>query len=914
MEKRESAGIRYLKIIWTLMILLGAGYLLLGEWILPDDQLGSGGWCEQFEAEWEQIYPDGSRVPVEIPGRCEVTQNHEATIETVLPENLEHNTFLRFWSQRQDMEIYVDGELRQEYTTKYTRLFGKTSSAALVFFELKPEDSGKRLTVSTRSDSAYAGVWRRIYIGDRLGIWMETFHKYGAEVVVAFLALVLSVISILVSKALRFYYHKKMNLEYLGWTVLLASIWLISNSVFRQVFFRNISVASDITFYCIMLMPIPFLVYMNSIQQRRYQRIYVIIGWIAAVNLLGCTVLQVGNWKDFTDTIFYIEAVDFLTIIAAWVTMILDLYRRKIREYLWIAVGILGACFAAMAQMFLYFFKINIPFHGITLAVGLVFLLVLSVFSTMKSILRMEHERREALLASESKARFLANMSHEIRTPINAVLGLDEIIIRESHEKNIRDYARDIRSAGRSLLSLINDILDFSKIESGKMEILPVEYEVSSLVNDCYNMIYMRAEEKGLGLAIENNTSLPKRLMGDEVRIRQIVTNLLTNAVKYTKEGGIILSVNSRELTANRILLMISVKDTGMGIQKEDQEKLFQSFQRVDEKRNRNVEGTGLGLAITRQLVELMDGNISVESVYGEGSVFTVEIPQRVISGEKVEKLLVDYADSSEAEKRYESFQAPGGRILVVDDVNMNLKVIGGLLKNTQLQIDTARSGEECLKKAAEKKYHMIFLDHMMPDMDGVETLEAIRQGRENENRDTPVIMLTANAIVGAKEEYLAVGFSDYLSKPVQGEKLEEMILKYLPKELVYLEGEEDTAGVPQESFLEHLDFLNVAEGMLFSSNNEEFYREILETYLEDERYEMLVEVFEKEDWNQYRIQVHGLKSITYSIGAREVADQAKTLEQAVKEENISYVKEHHREFLEAYGGLLIKLQEVLHP
>ena len=889
------------------------GCLLLGEWILPGDQLGSGEWCEKFEAEWEQVYPDGSRIPVEIPGQCEVVQDHEATIETILPEDLEHNTFLRFWSQRQDMEIYVDGELRQEYTTRYTRLFGKTSSAALVFFELKPEDSGKQLTVSTSSDSAYAGVWRTVYIGDRLGIWMETFHKYGAEVVVAFLVLVLSVISILVSRVLRFYYHKKMDLEYLGWTVLLASVWLISNSVFRQVFFRNISVASDITFYCIMLMPIPFLIYMNSIQQRRYQRIYVIIGWIAAANLLGCTILQVGNWKDFTDTILYIEAVDVLTIVVAWITMILDLYRRKIREYLWIAVGILGACLAAMAQMFLYSVKINIPFHGITLAVGLVFLLVLAVFSTMKNILRMERERSEALLASESKARFLANMSHEIRTPINAVLGLDEIIIRESHEKNIRDYARDIQSAGRSLLSLINDILDFSKIESGKMEILPVEYEISSLVNDCYNMIRMRAEEKGLGLAIENSTSLPKRLMGDEVRIRQIVTNLLTNAVKYTKEGGIILSVNSRELAEDRILLDISVKDTGMGISKEDQEKLFQSFQRVDEKRNRNVEGTGLGLAITRQLVELMDGNISVESVYGEGSVFTVELPQTVVSRERAENLLANYRDSAEEKKHYETFRAPEGRILVVDDVNMNLKVIVGLLKNTQLQIDTARSGAKCLKKAAKKKYHMIFLDHMMPDMDGVETLEAIRESSENENRDTPVIMLTANAIVGAREEYLSAGFSDYLSKPVRGEKLEEMILKYLPEELVSKEWEEeDTKEVPEGTFLERLNFLNVAEGMLLSSNNEEFYREILETYLEDERYELLVEFFEKEDWNQYRIQVHGLKSITYSIGAGKVADQAKALEQAVREENISYVREHHEEFLEAYGGLLIKLKEAL--
>ena len=400
--------------------------------------------------------------------------------------------------------------------------------------------------------------------------------------------------------------------------------------------------------------------------------------------------------------------------------------------------------------------------------------------------------------ASEAKTTFLANMSHEIRTPINAVLGMDEMIIRECQDKQILEYANDIDSAGHQLLSLVNDILDFSKIESGKMELHPVEFELFSIMNDCYNMIFMRAKRKELEFIIENDPDIPAFLYGDEVRIRQIIMNLLTNAVKYTKDGQVKLRFDHEKIDDDNINLIISVKDTGIGISEENQKYLFDSFKRIDEKNNRNIEGTGLGLTITKKFTDMMGGTITVDSVLYEGSTFTVTIPQKIADKGTVGKFDERFKrrgeggghsekDEKEAEKR-EKFTAPYARILVVDDVKMNLNVVRLLLKNTEIQIDLAASGDECLKYTLMKSYDLILMDHMMPIMDGIEALHRIREQAEGLNVDTPVVALTANALVGAQEMYLEEGFVSYLSKPVKSADLEECILRHLPEDKIVRE------------------------------------------------------------------------------------------------------------------------------
>lgn len=565
---------------------------------------------------------------------------------------------------------------------------------------------------------------------------------------------------------------------------------------------------------------------------------------------------------------------------------------------------------------------------------------------------------QELVKANEAKSLFLANMSHEIRTPINGILGMDNMLLKECKDENLREYAKNIQSAGQSLLSIINDILDISKIESGKLEILPINYELFSILNDCYNLTKVKIEDKPITLEIQINEKLPTYLYGDEVRIRQIINNFLSNAVKYTQKGKVTFRMDFEKTSEEMINLIISVSDTGIGIKEEDLGKLFESFTRIEEKRNRNIEGTGLGLNLTHNLVELMGGKISVESTYGEGSCFTAKIPQKIIDARPMGNFDKQYQQYiSQSEDNALVFEAPNAKILVVDDVEMNLKVVVGLLKQTKIQIKTVTSGQECLKCVQQNRYDMIFLDHMMPEMDGVETLQNMKKLSENQNRETPVIMLTANAVVGAKEEYIGIGFDDYLTKPIQEIELLEMILNYLPKELIQKAANEDQAAntskeVPtqnvsapatdsetatgSEPYEDLFDFgsennltaeeidermkrfaqmegVDVETGMMYCMSDYSFYFEMLCEYYKEDKREKLDAFFEQEDWKNYQTLVHALKSTSLSIGATVLSERAKELELSAKEGNISFVLEHHHDVMEFYRQFMEALDGIVH-
>ena len=412
------------------------------------------------------------------------------------------------------------------------------------------------------------------------------------------------------------------------------------------------------------------------------------------------------------------------------------------------------------------------------------FFILENVTEEHNALNKMKEAEAEADRANKAKSMFLANMSHEIRTPINVVLGMNEMILRESEDSQIVEYAQNIDTAGNTLLTLINDILDFTKIEAGKLEIVEGEYSLKKLVDDCRLMLSPRAEGKNLLFKVKLDENIPSKLYGDKKRVLQVILNIISNAIKYTKEGSINVDVSFKKLTDEKIKLYICVSDTGIGISKENSKKLFNAFVRVDEKRNKNIEGTGLGLAISKQLTELMDGDILLESEEGKGSKFTITIVQKVVDFTPLSEIKED-KENERAEYK-QLFSAPSAKILVVDDVAINLKVVKALLKNTLINIDTVQSGPEAIEACNNTKYDVILMDHMMPGMDGIEAFGRIREG-DSVNKNTPVIVLTANAVSGSKEEYDKTGFDDYLSKPVRGADLEKAILKHLPKELVVL-------------------------------------------------------------------------------------------------------------------------------
>ena len=537
----------------------------------------------------------------------------------------------------------------------------------------------------------------------------------------------------------------------------------------------------------------------------------------------------------------------------------------------------------------------------------------------------------EAQLATKSKSVFLSNMSHEIRTPINTVLGMNEMIIRECEDKQILSYAKNIQSSGKTLLFLINDILDMTKIESGRMNIVPTEYYIADVLVDLWNLIYLRAQEKGLTVDFVVDETMPRKLFGDDMRIKQIVTNLLTNAVKYTQKGGIVLHASYERTGGDSMNLIISVKDTGMGIKKEDMGLLFESFQRLDEEKNRNIEGTGLGMNITRSLLSLMKGDIKVESEYHKGSTFMVTIPQKMVDGEATgdfEQIMKKHR--MELEGGHESFEAPRANVLVVDDNTMNLIVFEALLKRTRMNIVTADSGKKCLEFVKKESFDIIFMDHMMPGMDGIETLAEIKKLGRSINEKTPVIALTANAGSGAREFYLKEGFADFLAKPIDADLLEQMIVSYLPEELVQIK-KSRPADIKQDATAEKISQdkgenkkfillrekgLHTENGLQYCRGDQEFYEELLIKFVNDaeRKIEDIEDAFKNEGIIDYQIMVHALKSSSKMIGANTLSELAKGAEDAAKKQDLSYIREHHGELIDKYRETAQVILDVLCP
>ncbi len=732
---------------------------------------------------FREVLPDGRSVPVEVPGSSTVKDSH-VVIVTKLPYTIQPDEAVSTRSSQQEVKVYINDELRTEYKAPDESLLGGVPASTYVFTKLKPEDASGILRIETDCNNIYTGTLGEVVIGTEGQIWAYYMSKEGVSLLLGVFLLLLSAVTLVTVLILRVMYKMKFSIIYLAYAMVATSLWIIMDHMCRQMFVPDVEAAAFCAFAITSILPIPFALYMNELQGRRYHLFYNGICLLSAISAVSWAVLDITGMQPYIDSLIPMNVAIVLMIAFVIFTMSYDLIKKRFESYQSIAVGFIVFVLFGVAEIFVEF-RAQYGFSKVFLTIGLLILFVTSLYSTIVNGMRSEQEKREALAANNAKSMFLASMSHEIRTPINSILGMNEMIMRESTEKKIQEYAADIDSAGNILLSTVNDILDYSKMESGKFTLSPAPYQTASVLNDSIMLLKSRAEKKNLSMKLDIDESIPAELIGDETRIRQIIINLMTNAVKYTETGEINFRVNGKRTADGKFMLSLAVKDTGIGIRKEIIDSLFTRFSRADDVQKKHIEGTGLGLAIVKQLVDLMGGEINVESVYGEGSLFEVSVPQEIKNEAPMGNVAKQQKTVKERKPRNASFTAPEARVLVTDDNDMNLKVFAGLLKRTLIKVDTASSGEEALRLTRENVYDIIFMDHMMPKPDGIETLHMIRKEENNLNRKTPVIALTANAMAGADSLYKREGFEGYLSKPAKPARLEEVLMEFLPGEKV---------------------------------------------------------------------------------------------------------------------------------
>ena len=868
-------------------------------------------WTQILDSDWCIVMDNGQKIPVEYPVNLDTPKGQTVKFETILPETLQDDAVLTMITAK-STDYYIDGLLRYRYTSEDNYLPGLPVKSFPIQFSLCRDDAGKTLTVVRRDPNEYNGNLPQVIIGDTYGVFRYYFDRYGMNLIAAVILIMLAVATILLNLVMCFMYHTSPDSVLLALGLAAVGFWMLFDNVMYEYVFGIVYADGVLSFLTTALIPFPFLFYLDRVQKRRHTVVFFASKIALLINAVFFAFLHFSTNASYIDTMFANNSMIGVVIGIIFYYIITDMVKGYDKEYHEVSIGFIGLLIFSAVELI----QLNLPDHnnsafdGVFLLMGMFFLLIQLIMMLCRRSNQVRVEAARVARANEMKSSFLANMSHEIRTPVNAIVGMDELILREEISPAVREYATNIQSASESLLAIINDILDFAKIESDRMELVEEHFELPDVISDVVTITSVGAESKKLAFVVEADESLPVGLHGDAVKLRQIMVNILNNAVKYTREGTVSLRV-SGETAGGELVLKITVSDTGQGIRKEDLSRLFEMFTRLDEHVNRSIEGTGLGLSIVKKYVEMLNGTIDVDSEFGKGTTFTVTIRQVIDDPTPMGSLAV-HNKSTGPKKTGKGFLTKDARILVVDDNQMNLNVVKGLLRGNRILVDCALSGLSALEFTRTTKYDMIFLDHMMPEPDGVETLHRMKAMEDNPNVNTPVLVLTANAIKGAKERYLEEGFDDYLPKPIYPNELEQMILKYLPKEKLVEQGEtvlqEDMAG-NEKQILQRLfsGKIDMETGLIYCADSMEMYIEMLKGYFSEgeERKKKLVMTCEEADWNGYRIAAHSLTSTSLTIGATHLSGLAKELEMAAKEEKSAYIAEHNDALLMEYNDIL---------
>ncbi|MBQ9444188.1 MAG: response regulator [Lachnospiraceae bacterium] len=866
--------------------------------------------------EWEVTDPEGN---VFISGesyRNSAGLKGTFTVVSTLPDIREDSDFCFIVGG--DVAVYVGDELRRDFSE--SRDMVVPGGCVKRFYMLVPvsqADSGKEIKIVRLGTYRRGYVYQDTFVVGSKGVFPVLMSRYGLSMILALILMIFALVIVIISITMRLLYRHPIEMLYGALGIFVIAGWIITNSYLFPFVYGHYHLDGVINYLLCLMLPFSLVFYLNALQQGRYHRIMSGVLLIAAINLIGWPILHFTGAFSFSRALPLINAFLGVEILIVMGVLGVETIRGRVREYKYTATGFVGFLICGLSEIFvLNFFPVM--HEEMPMLIGLAFMLTLSVIQQIDDLRKVSEERQKAVDLSEAKTRFLASMSHEIRTPINAILGMNEMILRENEDPVVDGYAKSVKTSGKMLLMLVNDVLDFSKIEAGKMEISEAEYRLSSLLRDIMPMLEERAAEKKLRFNTVILSDVPDRQISDEFRIRQILVNLINNAIKYTDTGSVTLMIGGDPSGEENFDLELRVKDTGRGIREEDQKHLFEAFTRADVKKNRNIEGTGLGLAIVKNILDSMGGKISVTSRYGEGSEFAIVLPVKTSGTEPLREDYMDSGEDKHVDRAGSAYQAPDAAVLAVDDNNANLRIVELFLKRVRIAPDLCDGGRAAFEKCREKKYDLILLDHMMPEPDGIETLHMIRSDDSSLNKDTPVIVLTANAVAGSRQRYMDEGFADYLTKPLDATLLEETIREYLPSgKIIAGESGPQMSAAGNASLRERLssvEGLDYDTAIGFASNNEELLEEIiLEIAGEcEERVARIQSVLKEKDMDSYQREAHSLKSLMATIGLNDLSESARKLEKAAEDKDIIFIQAESWSLISRYQDTCLKLNSAV--
>ncbi|MBO4415505.1 MAG: response regulator [Lachnospiraceae bacterium] len=866
------------------------------------------------------------------------------TIISELPDNISDNSYMCF-TMNGDTYIYVDGELRKEFIDQRDVILpGGSVKRFYGLLSLSSADSGKEIKMIRNSQSRHPEIVPETFITGHGGVYSELFDKYGVSFAIALILLIFATIIIIISLIMCIWYHHRIGMFYGALGIFVSAGWLVTNSYLYPFIFGHYHVDGVANYLACLMLPFGLVLYLDFILNGRYRKYLTVILLLSSINAVVWTVLHFTGIYPFYKALLYIDIVLGAVILSTIAIFVSDFRKGNMHLYKYTAIGFIGFMFFGIIELIILTF-FTFKQDDIPMLMGLSFFLIFVIMQQADDIRKGNLEKQRAIDLSDAKTKFLANMSHEIRTPINSILGMNEMILRENKDMTINGYAQNVRSSGRMLLMLVNDVLDFSKVEAGKLEITNSEYSLSRLISEIVTMFIERARFKKLELKTEITADVPDGQISDEIRIKQILVNLISNAIKYTDKGSITIAVGGKYLQDDDYELELKIRDTGRGIKEEEFANLFDAFTRADIKKNRNIEGTGLGLAIVKSILDSMGGSITVDSKYGKGSSFIAKIPVKVTNRTPVREDLITVTSDNTDDYRCD-FTAPSARVLAVDDNHSNLIIVKLFLKETGIIPDLCSSGTEAVELCRRKKYDLILLDHMMPSPDGVETLNIIRNSDDSLNKDTAAIVLTANAIAGSRQMYMEAGFADYLTKPLDAQKLEVTVKKFLPADKVIpihssslsgasgADGFSDP-GIDDDLFVEEFlpvddneetgdsdlkERLGAIRGMDYESalhhcgGNEDILAEILQNIVIESpsRINRMHDCIRKKDYDTYLIDAHAIKGLMATIGLDELSAYAKKHEFAARDKDYAFVDENYEKLINDYADVCARLKALL--